>query len=302
MTEKERLKCLKAMPLMRGLSLPQLKKLSALLKSAEFAAGSVLIEDNEKADSLYLIAGGVARVDKRLETHRDYRDLAFLGPGEFFGEMALAGHKARTARVVAQEPVEVLILAGRDLRAWLKAERGAAGVFLMGMAQVLSERVKRTSEQLMLFYDLSAVFAQKTSSPKELFARVSRHLLAHLGEGWSLAAGLYNVYNDEMDAVAVLGPRSPALEQKLPQKVESIQTKWLDETTYCAAVPSPQDSIKACLLVCRPDAGDAAGCVQIARLLGGVARLLGAAMEKAQQEQEEQLRDRLKAQANEPLL
>src|SRR5205085_662238 len=69
-----------------------------------YLAGEAVIREGETGDRLYIIHSGTVVVTKG--RHR----LARLGPGDFFGEMALFDNEPRSATVTAAGPVEVLVL------------------------------------------------------------------------------------------------------------------------------------------------------------------------------------------------
>lgn len=73
-----------------------------------FPPGVSIVEQGEPATSLYLILSGAVEV---LQEQPDgtRRHIRRQGPGEFFGELALAGHSARTAHVVAVDSVTCLV-------------------------------------------------------------------------------------------------------------------------------------------------------------------------------------------------
>jgi LmbE family N-acetylglucosaminyl deacetylase len=77
-----------------------------------FPEGFSIVEQGEPASSLYLIVTGkveVIREDNDGTRHVDRR----LGPGEFFGERALAQHTPQDASVVAMDTVTCLILSSQ---------------------------------------------------------------------------------------------------------------------------------------------------------------------------------------------
>jgi CRP/FNR family transcriptional regulator, cyclic AMP receptor protein len=61
-----------------------------------------LIWEKTPADKAYLIVDGEVSVRKGGE------EVAKLGPGDVIGEMAIVGHKLRSASVVSLTPVEVI--------------------------------------------------------------------------------------------------------------------------------------------------------------------------------------------------
>lgn len=88
-----------------------------------FPPGVSILEQGEPASSLYLVLSGHADA---LQDQDDGRrvHLRRLGPGEFFGEIALARRTARTAHVVAVDSVTCLVFSPGA--ATLYAGRGTA--------------------------------------------------------------------------------------------------------------------------------------------------------------------------------
>ncbi|MGE5227950.1 MAG: cyclic nucleotide-binding domain-containing protein [Planctomycetaceae bacterium] len=81
--------------------------LGTLLEHGEWVvapAGDVLVRQGDVGDAFYVVASG------RAEVVQDGASLADLGPGEFFGEIALLEDVPRTASVVAKTPLRVFRL------------------------------------------------------------------------------------------------------------------------------------------------------------------------------------------------
>jgi CRP/FNR family transcriptional regulator, cyclic AMP receptor protein len=74
-------------------------------------AGEVLFREDEPGEMMYVIQSGAVRISKTVKG--DEKTLAILGPGEFFGEMAILNSKPRTATAVVEEPAQVLVLGAR---------------------------------------------------------------------------------------------------------------------------------------------------------------------------------------------
>ncbi|MFQ5724323.1 MAG: cation:proton antiporter, partial [Terriglobia bacterium] len=72
----------------------------------------IIFWEGARSDSLYLIARGAVRI----KVAQPERILAVLGPGEFFGEMALLSAKPRTATAQAATPANLIELARRGVR------------------------------------------------------------------------------------------------------------------------------------------------------------------------------------------
>ena len=73
-----------------------------------YAAGEKIIEEGAAGDSLFLVDRGEVRVLRRLGGTP--REIARLGEGECFGEMAMLTGQQRTATVVAGTDVDVFMI------------------------------------------------------------------------------------------------------------------------------------------------------------------------------------------------
>ncbi len=73
-------------------------------------AGSTVIRQGELAHEFFVILDGTATV------MRDERPIGVLYAGDFFGEIALVGHPFRTATVVADSDLDVLVMNRRGFR------------------------------------------------------------------------------------------------------------------------------------------------------------------------------------------
>lgn len=81
----------------------------------DFPEGHVLFREGEAGAVMYVVQRGRVRIARQLPSGE--RTLAVLGPGEFFGEMAILNHKPRTATATALEPVQALEIGARTLEA-----------------------------------------------------------------------------------------------------------------------------------------------------------------------------------------
>ena len=98
---------LRNVPLFSGLNEAELDKLSKVAGRKRVARGEFVVRAGDSTDSLYILLNGRAKVTNFDEEGREII-LAWLGPGEFFGEMGLIDGSPRSASVVAVEPCELL--------------------------------------------------------------------------------------------------------------------------------------------------------------------------------------------------
>jgi CRP-like cAMP-binding protein len=99
-----RVEALRSVPLFADLSARSLGRVAEATKEVEVQPGHVLVQPGTKGTGMFFIADGTAVV----ETKGQHRE---LGPGDFFGELALIRQDAtRTARVRAKTPLRCLAL------------------------------------------------------------------------------------------------------------------------------------------------------------------------------------------------
>jgi CRP/FNR family cyclic AMP-dependent transcriptional regulator len=96
-------------------------------------AGKVLVSEGAIGREFYLILEGQAIV------RRGGRRVAMLGPGQYFGELSLLDRGPRTATVVADTDMALLVLGQREFSAILEAVPAVSHKLLEAMANRLRE-------------------------------------------------------------------------------------------------------------------------------------------------------------------
>ena len=106
----QRAELLMGMPLFSEVRAPQVKLLAAKLNSESFSAGTGIIRQGDSGDKFYLVKSGTVEIRRHAEGAEEESVVGRLGPGEYFGEIALLMDVPRTASVTAQTDVELLSL------------------------------------------------------------------------------------------------------------------------------------------------------------------------------------------------
>jgi CRP-like cAMP-binding protein len=139
----ERIVLLKGVPLFELLRTDQLRHLAAALEPIAWPGKEVIFECGEAGDAMYIIVSG--KVGISLGETPSFEDfIAELGPGEFFGEMAILDEQPRSASAVTIEGSEAYSLGKEKTRSLLLAypELGT------GMLRALSRRLRSNSQLL----------------------------------------------------------------------------------------------------------------------------------------------------------
>ena len=96
-------------------------------------AGAVLVEEGAAGEDFYLIGTGEAVVS------RGGREVAVVGPGQYFGELSLLDEAPRNATVTARTPMTLIRLRRREFSAVLDSWPGVAHKLLQQMARRLRQ-------------------------------------------------------------------------------------------------------------------------------------------------------------------
>lgn len=121
--------------LFRELTMPEVVKVYNLLTQVVVEANTAIIREGDASAHLFVITDGSVNVQ------REGADIASLGPGSHFGEMALLNQKPRSATVIAERRTTLLKLSREDFHALLAHEPAIASKFLWKFAQTLSLRL-----------------------------------------------------------------------------------------------------------------------------------------------------------------
>jgi CRP-like cAMP-binding protein len=130
--------------LFSGLSKRQLSKLARQVKVREFRPGvDVVTEGTMSGVGFFIIASGEAAV------RVDGAEVARLGPGDHFGELALVTEEARMATVTAVTRLTCHVIALWDFRKFAKENPDVCWALLQHLAGILTaERARRARAEL----------------------------------------------------------------------------------------------------------------------------------------------------------
>lgn len=134
---------LRNVPLFSGLTEAELEKLSRVSVRKRVERGAFIVRAAESTDSLYSLLTGRAKVTNTDEEGREII-LAWLGPGEFFGEMGLIDGSPRSANVVASETCELLVLCKDDFQRCMQDNFQVA----QKLMQILVRRLREADRKI----------------------------------------------------------------------------------------------------------------------------------------------------------
>jgi CRP-like cAMP-binding protein len=135
---------LKNVPLFSGLTQRQLKQLARGFKEREFKSGTSVVREGQMSGvGFFVIVDGTAKVSV------GGSEVALLGPGDHFGELALISERVRSATVTADGPLSCLVIAFWDFRQFARQNPDVSWKLLQHLVDLLAEeRGKRAQAAL----------------------------------------------------------------------------------------------------------------------------------------------------------
>jgi CRP/FNR family transcriptional regulator, cyclic AMP receptor protein len=119
---------IKNVPLFSECSRKELAEVAGIADEIDLREGKELTKEGRPGREFFVLVEGTADVKKG--SHRINR----LGPGDFFGEIALVTRQPRTATVVATSPVRALIITDRSFRSLLEHSPQIQGKVMSALA------------------------------------------------------------------------------------------------------------------------------------------------------------------------
>jgi len=143
----EKILRLRSIYLFQDLSVQELAAIATASKEVEFPKDTIVFKEGDKGDSLYLVARGKVAVIKAIgeEGNPEGITLAEIGPGDYFGEMALIEDTVRSATIKTLEPSVFLILEKHEFNELILEYP----TIPLNICKVLSSRLRALQRKLM---------------------------------------------------------------------------------------------------------------------------------------------------------
>jgi CRP-like cAMP-binding protein len=134
---------LRTVPIFSELSDGDITSLAGLSSRRRFPKDTVVFFENEEGDFFFMILEGRIKVTILGDDGREVI-LSMLGPGDFFGEMALLDNEPRSATAIAVEESELLQLHRTDFQTVLTDNRSIQSALI----RILTARLRRANHQI----------------------------------------------------------------------------------------------------------------------------------------------------------
>ena len=130
---------LQKVPLFAGLEKRDLERIADTFKESNYTPGNTIAGEGQGGAGFFVIATGRAKVTVHGE------DRSTLGPGDYFGEIALIDEGARTATVTAETDMTCYAMTFWEFRPIVETDARIAWKLVQALAHKLREADARQS-------------------------------------------------------------------------------------------------------------------------------------------------------------
>lgn len=144
--ENEKVTALRQVPVFNGLTDKELDEIEKLTHERKYQSGENVFKNSAPAEGMFIIISG--KIEIYLGNEDSKKVLAQLADHDFFGEIALLDEEPRSAGAVATEPSTLIGFFRPDLLSLMDRNPALSSKILSNLGAVLSERLRKTNEQL----------------------------------------------------------------------------------------------------------------------------------------------------------
>ena len=142
-----KIKPLKENEIFKSLNDREIALLATFIEERSYQAGTPLFYENMKSEAMYIIVSGRIKLSKMLSEGEE-RTLMVLGAGDYFGENALLEEGPRTVSAIVLQDANLLVLKRSSFQKLIEKEPKLAMKVILGMYQVLADRIRKASPKL----------------------------------------------------------------------------------------------------------------------------------------------------------
>lgn len=136
-SKKQLVTALASVPIFEGLSMRHLRQIAGVAEVADYMEGASVVRQGDEGDSFFVVLTGQAKVTV------NGRTVNRVVPGDHFGEISLLDGGARTASVVSETPMTLLMIDRRSFTKLLEREPSISVALLQSLSRAL-RRVDRS--------------------------------------------------------------------------------------------------------------------------------------------------------------
>lgn len=134
-------------PLFKGCTQEELELVLGLFQERQVKPNTIIFSEKMVAEALYLVKTGAVRISLTSPEGEDVQ-LLFLGPGDFFGELALLHEENRLVNARAITQTDLLYLSRKDFHALIDLDPRVGSRVLLAIGRLLAMRINAYRDKL----------------------------------------------------------------------------------------------------------------------------------------------------------
>ncbi len=145
---------LRACSLFANLGGDQLRKIAAIVRHRDLAAGEAIFREGDPGNEMYVVVAGRVRISRRVQGAGE-EALTILDPGAYFGEMAVVDDSPRSADAIAHTTCALAVIGRDDLDQVMFVDKDLAYDLLWTFVRTLSSRLRETNGKIEAFFAMT---------------------------------------------------------------------------------------------------------------------------------------------------
>lgn len=142
-------KLLSQVELFAGISAESITRFAGISEEVTCKDGQVIFQEGQKADCIYILHEGKVTLQVQLTSRPEKLNVAILSlPSQAFGWSAVVAPYYYTATAICKEDTRLIKINGQNLIKVLEEDRDAGYLFMMRIAQMISNRLTVSRQTL----------------------------------------------------------------------------------------------------------------------------------------------------------
>ncbi len=138
-----RLERLRRIPLFAKLSPRELRIVDGLVHQREYQAEEVIFDEGEEGQAIYIVIEGEVFIGR--QGMGEAGRIAIIGPGGYFGDMALLDNMPRTAQARATKATSLAVYFREDFLALMETHARIASKIALQLARTMGQRLRNAA-------------------------------------------------------------------------------------------------------------------------------------------------------------
>lgn len=209
----------------------------------EIHKGDIVFREGERGNEVFFIEKGSVAIKKSMDKNGvDFKILAIISQGNFFGEVAVLEDIPRTASAEAIEDSLIYKISRDDFFEFVNSYPQEGFEVFSQLTRISLERLQHTSKELTLLYDISRMLSSGYGDEKDFLKDIVDEVAFYFDNEWNIESFFYNFYNDEYE----MAGSNRELESSKKFTTPS-QSGWLESNTY-AIVAMEKGKVQAYMI------------------------------------------------------